>query len=151
MAMAVRIRSPQDLGAALIFVLIGAVGLYGGVGYGVVEHGELGAGYFPVVIGLLLELVGVGLLVRALSVGGPAISGFPWRPALVLTASLVAFAFLIPEAGLVVACLVATMLAALGRPSPPWGESILISLLLTAFCALVFVYGLGQPLKLWPS
>lgn len=148
--MTVTIRSPQDLGAALIFILIGGIGLYDGIGYGVIEHGELGAGYFPVIVGLLLELVAAGLLARALTVGGPAITGFPWRPALVLTASLVAFAFLVPEAGLVIACLVATLLAALGRKSPPWGESILIAVLLTAFCALVFVYGLGQPLKLWP-
>ena len=28
--------------------------------------------------------------------------------------------------------------------------SVLIAVLLTAFCALVFVVGLGQPLKLWP-
>lgn len=147
---ALRIRSPQDFGAALVILLLGLVGLYHGLDYGVVEHGELGPGYFPAIVGGLMLVVSAALLFRAVSTDGEPIGRFPWRSAICLTLSLAAFAFLMADAGLVIACLVGVLIASAGQPRANWAESLLIAVLLTAFCALVFVVGLGQPLKLWP-
>jgi hypothetical protein len=72
-------------------------------------------------------------------------------PLLALTAAILVFAALLEAAGLVV-CIFATVavagLAADG--GSPW-RSLAIGGVLAAISALLFVVGLGLPLRLWPE
>ena len=42
-----RVRSPQDLGAGVVFVLIGAAGIYFGQDLAFGSAARMGPGYFP--------------------------------------------------------------------------------------------------------
>ena len=42
------------------------------------------------------------------------------------------------------------MVARGGRRGDAWLEAIVIAAVLTAFCAVLFVYGLDLPFQLWP-
>jgi hypothetical protein len=144
-----RIRSPQDLGAGLVFVAIGLAGAYFGRDLSFGSSGRMGPGYFPMI--LSWAIVGVGLVVglKSLATDGPRIERLQLRPLLVIIAAILLFGFLIDAAGLAVAAVLLTLLAACARRGVNLGETILLGIGLAAFTVVVFVYALGQPLPAW--
>ena len=42
------------------------------------------------------------------------------------------------------------MIAALGTAETKWLETAIVCVCLTAFCCVLFPYGLGLPMPLWP-
>ena len=52
--------------------------------------------------------------------------------------------------GFTVALPLFVMMTAFASAKFRWGTSLALAAGATIFCALVFVYGLGQPFDLWP-
>ena len=70
-----RIKSPQDLGAAIILGLLGIGGLYFGREYDVGTASAMGPGYMPVMLSGGLILFGIIVGIRSLSTAGsPAVA-----------------------------------------------------------------------------
>jgi putative tricarboxylic transport membrane protein len=90
--------------------------------------------------GILLAVVGMMGPRRAL-VRGP----------LFITLSIIVFAVAIRPFGLVVASYLSIVAAAAATPEVRWIEAIVWGAVLTAFCVLLFVFGLGLPFQLWPT
>ena len=72
-----RVKSPQDLGAGLVFVLIGLAGLYFGSDLTFGTAARMGPGYFPILLSAMIAAVGeLGVPIRAgLHTGEVAITG----------------------------------------------------------------------------
>ncbi len=120
-----------------------------------VERGDatnMAAGYFPAVLGCLLA--GVGLLLIARSVKSVAAGDGPVvlapRPFFVLPA-VVAFALLFERAGLVVASLALLVIAAFAARGLTVRQFLVVTAVLVALVFLIFVWGLGLPVKVWPG
>ena len=60
-----RVRSPQDLGAAIVFVTIGLAGLYLGKNLTFGTASQMGPGFFPTWLSFLIIAIGVGVGVKA--------------------------------------------------------------------------------------
>jgi hypothetical protein len=144
-----RIRSPQDLGAAVLLMAIGLAGAYFGRDLALGSSGRMGPGYFPAI--LSWAIVGVGIIVgfKSLTIDGPRIEPIQLRPLLVIIAAILAFGFLISAVGLAVSAVLLTVLAAYARRDASLGEALLLGIGLAAFTVIVFVYGLAQPLPAW--
>ena len=88
-------------------------------------------------------------LLRGVRQDGAPFGGFAWKQAAIVLAAIVAFAFLLPRAGLIVALLVLIF----GSASASihfrfeW-RATLLALVMIVFCVLVFVKGLGLPMPL---
>ena len=54
-----RVKSPQDFGSAILFLLIGLAGLYFGKDLTYGTAGRMGPGYFPFVLSWLIIAIGV--------------------------------------------------------------------------------------------
>jgi len=94
--------------------------------------------------------MGFAISLRSLWQSGERIAPWQPRPLLLVTAAVVAFAFLLGPLGLVGAILALVLLAALaGREFRP-REVALLYLALTILAVGLFVYGLGLPFRLWP-
>ncbi len=145
----IRIRAPQDLGAGLMFLVIGVAGLWFGREYATGTVARIGPGYVPSLMGWGLLLVGAILVIRSLAFDGPVMERGTWRPRLVILAAVLAFAGLIEVAGLFVAGAVALGIAGFATPEVRKKEIILLALLFSAFCAVLFVYGLNQPVAIF--
>jgi putative tricarboxylic transport membrane protein len=50
----------------------------------------------------------------------------------------------------VVSAFLTFMIAALGTAETKWKETLIVGIVLTAFCSFLFPYGLGLPMQLWP-
>ena len=54
-----QVKSPQDLGAGLAFMLIGLAGLYFGSDLAFGSSSRMGPGYFPTLLSALIIVVGL--------------------------------------------------------------------------------------------
>ena len=144
-----RIRSPQDLGAAGVLVVIGLAGAYFGRDLAFGTAGRMGPGYFPIILSWIIVAVGVILAVRALTIEGPRIEPVQLRPIVVIIAAILMFGFLISAVGLAISAVLLTILAAYARRDVNLAETALLGIGLAAFTVMVFVYGLSQPLPAW--
>jgi hypothetical protein len=144
-----RIRSPQDFGAAVVFVAIGLAGAYFGRDLALGTAGRMGPGYFPAI--LSWAIVGVGAVVglKSLAIEGPRIEPIQFRPLLVVIAAILLFGFLIGAVGLAISAVMLTVLAAYARREASLVEALALGVGLSAFAVIVFVYGLSQPLPAW--
>jgi len=143
------IRSPQDLGAAVVFVAIGLAGVYFGNNLSFGTAGRMGPGYFPIILSWIIVAVGAVLGLRALTIEGPRIEPVQLRPIVVIIAAVLMFGFLINAAGLAITAVLLTVLAAYARRDVNLAEAALLGIGLAAFTVVVFVYGLSQPLPAW--
>jgi hypothetical protein len=90
--------------------------------------------------GIVLAVVGMMGPRRAL-VRGP----------LFITLSIIVFAVAIRPLGLVLGSYLSILAAAAATPEARWIETLVWGAVLTAFCVLLFVFGLGLPFQLWPT
>jgi hypothetical protein len=68
-----RVKSPQDLGAGIVFVLIGAAGIVFGQDLAFGSAARMGPGYFPTLLSYLIIAIGLVLAVKSVTTDGPPI------------------------------------------------------------------------------
>lgn len=144
-----RISSPRDLWTGLIYVLLGAGAYWIALDYPPGTVGRMGPGYFPRVLALLLMMIGLIALVRAFVMESEVVTHLAWKPLLMICGSIVLYGLLVQTAGLVIALIVLIMLGAMAsREFRLDLRSTTGMVALIAFCSLVFVKGLGLPIRL---
>jgi hypothetical protein len=143
----IRIRAPQDLGAALIFLIVGVAGLWFGRDLpGMGSNGQLGSGTAPRILSWVCIAYTVLLLVKAVRLDGPAIAEVPWRAAAAVTASTVVFGALVESIGYLPAAFIVPLVATLAVADIRWKEALVFAALLAAGTAILFITLLGQPM-----
>jgi len=138
-----------DLLTAGLFIGFGALGFWLARDLDQGTLAQMGAGYLPrAVCGLLILLGGV-IGAVALRRRAEAIEPMRLRPLLVIFLSIVGFAYLCEHGGFVLASLWLIIAGSLADPGGRWRTTLMLAGGLTAFGALVFVYGLGVQIELW--
>ena len=145
----VRIKSPQDAGAAVVFMVIGLAGAYLGSDLAFGTSARMGPGYFPIILSWTIFAIGVIVGLKALTVEGPAIEPVQLRPMLVIIAAIVAFGYLVERLGLAITAALLTVLAGYARRDVSLWETLLLAAGLAVFSVALFVYGLSQPFPAW--
>jgi Tripartite tricarboxylate transporter TctB family len=143
------IRGPKDFWTGVIYVLFGGLAFWIARDYGFGTASRMGPGYFPTILGAILVLIGVTSLVRSFIVPGEPLGKFALKAGVLIILSTVLFGFLVNRAGLVIALLALALVSAAASEKFrfEW-KAVLGLIVLIAFCALVFVMGLGVPMPL---
>ena len=145
------IRASKDFWAGIMFLSFASVAVLAARGYSMGTAGRMGPGYFPMVLGLVLGLLGLLIIARSVVAGSGAISGLQLRPLLVLAGAVLTFGLLIERLGLVITLAVVVAASAVAsRESRPL-EIAALAAMLAAFSVGIFVYALRLPLSVWPS
>jgi len=141
----------KEFVTGLLFSVIGFAYAFVGKDYGLGTARRMGPGYFPVMVGGALCLVGICMILRAALAVRPLDRApkLHLRPLFFLTASVFAFALSINRFGLVVACISSALIAGGASPTTRWRETIIVAAAMAAFAAIVFVEFLGLPMRLW--
>ena len=145
-----RIRNKTDLTAGLFVIGVAVFFLATGTGLRFGTMTRMGAGFFPTVLAWTLLALGVGLCIRSLTVQG---DDFEWpraRPLVLIALGPIAFGLLVTKIGLFLTVAAVGLTARLAMKEVWKIDSFLLPLGLAAFCSLVFVTLLGQPIPLWP-
>ncbi len=144
-----RVKSPQDFGAGIVFVLIGLAGIYFGKDLAFGSAARMGPGYFPTYISYLIVALGLVVGAKGLTIDGPPIEMPQLRPILFVNAAILVFGLLIEQIGLALTTVALTIVAAYARREVNLKENVLLGVGLAIFCVAAFVYGLNQPLPPW--
>ena len=144
-----RVKSPQDFGSAIVFLLIGLAGLYFGKDLTYGTASRMGPGYFPYLLSWLIIAIGVAVGFMSLTIDGPPIERPQLRPIFFVVLSVIIFGYLMNYVGLAITGVVMTLIAAFARRNFNLLESLVLGIGLSIGCVLIFVYGLGQPLPAW--
>lgn len=152
----------SDFGAGILFALAGLGGLVFGRSLSAGSIARMGPGFFPLAVSGGLVVIGAVLVARGLRQRRPDPVPFGWETAAWLIAALAAFALLVDPGGLIAAVAAASLLAttALRRAERQAGiarplgrtaiEGLALATVLAGGSALVFIAGLGLPIRPWP-
>ena len=110
--MTLRIKSPQDVGAAIILIAIGLAGLWFGRDYDIGSVSRMGPGYMPALLSIGLLVFGAAIGLRAVTLDGPPIATGRWYPSLMILVAVLMFAVLIERAGLAPTTFVVALICA---------------------------------------
>ncbi len=141
-----------DAIGGLITITLGLVAAYISLGYSMGSVVAIGPGIFPLILGVLLVLLGAGILMSAWGRESEAVPPLNLRVIACVLASITAFGLLIGTAGLVPAIMACVILSRLAEPGSRTVPLVVLGLALSLLCWLVFVVGLGLPLRIleWP-
>lgn len=145
----VRIRSPQDLGAGAVFVLIGVAGFFFARDLAFGSASRMGPGYFPSIVSALIFALGLGLGARSLAVEGPRVEPMRLRPIAFVVGAVLAFGVLLDLVGLAATTFALTVAVSYARREVKLLETVLLGAGLALFVVGLFVYALSQPLPAW--
>ena len=147
--MKTRLLDNRDFLAGLLFIAIGAGGFGIALSYPFGSVQQMGPGFFPRVLGAILVGFGVVTIVRGLRSGEPVQGGWGWFPLAMLTASLVAFGWLMEHVGLVPSLVALIVSSAYAGREFRWGEVAVLAVAMTLLALAIFIWGLGLPYELF--
>ncbi|MEU4625938.1 tripartite tricarboxylate transporter TctB family protein [Actinoplanes sp. NPDC023801] len=136
-------RSLPDVLAGGIFVLIGGVFVVGALGYDRGTPLRMGPGYFPLLVGAVVVVLGLAIVVKGLVAGEEIPFGrVPWRALALITAAVLFFGFFVGYLGFVPASAVTALLTTLASRRVRPLTAVAVAAGLTVAATLIFVVGL---------
>jgi Tripartite tricarboxylate transporter TctB family len=142
------IRSTKDFWAGLLYIFFGSIAIIVARDYGMGTGAKMGPAYFPTILGALLAGIGLISVIRSLITPGTPIGAFAFKGLILVTASVVLFGFIARGVGLVVALPLLVVMSASASKRFRWRTALIMAAVLTMFCSVVFVEGLGIPLPI---
>ncbi len=116
------------------------------------ELGELqrmGPGYFPVALGALLAILGLFIMIPAFFRPGTSIK-VEWKSLIWVTLGIIAFAFLLDKLGLVITSALMIIMTSMPALGTNWKERLILAGIVALITYLIFSFGLGMVIPVWP-
>ena len=146
-----KFRPGKDFFAGLLYIAFGSAAVAIGRGYALGTAARMGPGYFPVLVGAVLVIVGLVVAARGVLAKSERVQRLMIAPLALVLAAVLLFAATIEKLGLVVAVLAVVVVGYLANARWRPLELVLLAGLLTATSVLIFYYGLKLPFKVWPG
>jgi len=149
-----KIKSERDFWSGLMFVTVGVVFAVGATNYSMGTAARPGAGYFPMILSVVMALLGAVVLFKSLTIeteGGDLIGAFAWRPLLVIVASISVFGFALPVLGMFVTIPLLIIMVSFAGDEFGWIGVLLNCVVLTAGSWFIFIWGLHLTIPLKPA
>lgn len=141
----------KDFISGMLMLVIGIGALYIGQSYRLGTAARMGAGYFPAMLAIGLMGLGAILMLGAWRSENPArVDPGNFRAVFFPTLALIVFALTLPVAGLVVALALLLGIGVIGSSETRWKEVVVLIVGAIIFAIVVFVYGVGLQVKVWP-
>jgi hypothetical protein len=145
-----------------MFMAAGVAFAWGATSYNIGEGARMGPGYFPLMLGILLTLIGLFVTFEALVVeteDGEKIGAFAWKPLSFIIGANLLFGILlgglpkfgIPAMGLIVGIYALTFVAALAGEEFKLKEVAILATILAIGSYLAFIVLLKLQFPVWPS
>jgi hypothetical protein len=112
--------------------------------------GEMGPGYVPRGLALVVVMMGLGMALRALFAGGRAFPAVAFRPLVLIGTAVALFALLLPRIGLALTSAAVVLCSGFAAADVRLRENLVLAVGLSAFAVALFIMGLRLPLRTWP-
>ena len=156
------IKSQKDFFSGLMFMGTGVAFAWGATTYNVGSGARMGPGYFPLMLGVLMAVLGVVITFKALvveTVGGDKIGKWAWKPlSFIILANLV-FGVLLaglpsikfPAMGMIIAIYALTFIASMAEAGWKVKNTFILATVLAVGSYLAFVVVLKLQFPVWPT
>ena len=156
------IKSQKDFFSGLMFMGVGAAFAWGATTYNVGTGARMGPGYFPLMLGVLLAILGSVITFKALvveTVGGDPIGSWAWKPLFFIIAANFTFGVLlaglpklgIPAMGLIVGIYALVFIASAAEPGWKVKNTFILATVLAVGSYIAFVVVLKLQFPVWPA
>lgn len=156
------IKSQKDFFSGLVFVVVGIAYAIGATNYKIGDGARMGPGYFPLLLGVLLAILGVVVIFKAMvveTVDGDKVGSFAWKPLFFIIAANLSFGVLLgglpsikfPSFGLIVAIYALVPIAAYAGDEFKAKEVFILATILAALSYIAFIWLLKLQFPVWPS
>ena len=156
------IKSQKDFFAGLLYAAVGGAFAIGATNYNIGTGARMGPGYFPLMLGVLLGLIGLYIMFKSLVVetaDGDKIGKWAWKPLFFIIAGNLLFGVLlsglpnlgIPGMGLIVAIYGVTIVVSKAGGEANIKESLILATILSTISYLGFIKLLNLQFPVWPS
>lgn len=156
------IKSQKDFFSGLMFMGVGVAFAWGATTYNVGEGARMGPGYFPLMLGVLMAILGAAVTFKSLvveSVGGDKIGKWAWKPLVFVILANLSFGALlagvpalhIPAFGLVVAIYALTFIASMAEAGWKAKNTFVLATVLAIGSYIAFVVVLKLQFPVWPA
>jgi putative tricarboxylic transport membrane protein len=145
-----RVQNPQDVYGGMALILLALVAFVASNDLPGMRGFAFGPGTAPRLFASTLALLALGVVVGGLLTSGPDVSGYKIRGVVFIIGAILAFAATIRPLGLVIASFATLVICAAAAEDVKWRETVIVAAVVTAFCSILFPYGLNLPFQLWP-
>lgn len=156
------IKSQKDFFSGLMFLVAGVAFAWGATNYTIGTGARMGPGYFPLLLGIVLAILGAVVTVTALVKGGgeaDKIGGWAWKPLVFVIGANVVFGICLggikaigfPSLGLVVGIYALVLVASLAADRYKIIEVLGLATVLALGSYLTFIVLLKLQIPVWPS
>jgi putative tricarboxylic transport membrane protein len=145
-----RVQNPQDVYGGMALILLSLVAFVASNDLPGMRGFAFGPGTAPRLFAFTLGILSLGVVIGGLLTSGPEVSGYKLRGVIFIIGSILAFAACIRPLGLVIASFATMVICAAAAEDVKWRETLIVSIVVTAFCSVLFPYGLNLPFQLWP-
>ena len=156
------IKSQKDFFSGLMFMGVGGAFAWGATTYNVGEGARMGPGYFPLMLGILLAIIGAAITFTSLVVeaeGGGKIGKWAWKPLFFIILANVVFGILlaglpsikVPAMGMIVAIYALTFIASMAEAGWKFKTTLILATVLAIGSYLAFVVALKLQFPVWPA
>jgi hypothetical protein len=158
----VKIKSQKDFFSGLMFLAVGIAFAWGATTYNVGDGARMGPGYFPLMLGIVMAVLGAVVTFKALVVeteGGDKIGSWAWKPLVFIIGANLAFGVLlgglpsigVPAMGLIIAIYALTILSSLAGERFKLRDVLILATILSVGSYLAFIVLLKLQIQVWPS
>ena len=156
------IKSQKDFFAGLLFLVLGVAFALGARTYNVGTGARMGPGYFPLMLGVVLALLGAIEIIKALVTGkrgGDKVGKWAWRPICYVLGANLAFGVLlgglpsikVPAMGMIAAIYALTIIASLAGERFKLKDVLILATILAVGSYLAFIVLLKLQIPVWPT
>lgn len=148
-----KIRNRRDFAAGTMYACFGVGCAAPALGYRMGTAIDMGPGYFPFWLGLLLIAVGASVAIGAMHQHSPVTILGRWdlRGIGIILGAVLLFALMLAYAGLALSVFAMVLLSSFASDEFKWSASLLNALVLSVLSVLIFTYGLSLQLPVWPT
>lgn len=148
-----RIRNYRDFWAGVLFVVTGLAFMVLSTQYHVGSAAKMGPGYFPMILGGLMALLGLMVMLPAFARRSPElkVDRVDFKAIGLILVAVAVYAFTLPRLGFVVALFLLILIASLASHEFKLRTTLLSSVVLLVFSYLVFVKGLELQFPFLPA
>lgn len=156
------IKSQKDFFCGLMFMAVGVAFAWGASTYNVGTGARMGPGYFPLMLGVLLAVIGAAVTFTSLvfeTEGGGKIGKIAWQPLVFVILANVVFGILLaglpsiklPAFGMIVGIYALVFIASMAEAGWKFRTTLILATVLAIGSYLAFVVALKLQFPVWPA
>ncbi|MDM0040063.1 tripartite tricarboxylate transporter TctB family protein [Variovorax sp. J22G21] len=157
-----KIKSQKDFFAGLMFAVVGGAFAWGASTYNVGNGARMGPGYFPLMLGILMSLIGLAIMFTSMTAeteDGEPIGKWAWKQIVFIISANLAFGLLlgglpsigIPAMGLIIGIYALVLISSLAGSEFDLKKVLILATVLAVGSYIAFIWALKLQLQVWPT